>query len=279
MRILVFILGVLAASSSARADDPRPFPGTASRWEGFVRHDFRVDGADVTVVEPAKPLPGRPWAWRGEFFGAFPNADIALVKAGWHLAYVAVPDQFGSPRAMARWEKFYDLLVKEHQLSPKPGLIGLSRGALYCLAWAATHPDKTLLVYLDNGVCDFRSWPGGKPKGLGAGKGSPEEWAKLLNAYEFKDDREAITSRLNPVERLGPIARAKVPILLVYGDSDQVVPHRENSEIVYDRIKALSGPVERIVKPGQDHHPHGLSDPGPIVEFFEKARKTSGQAF
>ena len=41
--------------------------------------------------------PGRPWVWRGEFFGAFADADVALVKAGWHLAYLKVPDLFGSP--------------------------------------------------------------------------------------------------------------------------------------------------------------------------------------
>ena len=275
MRILSAVALMVILPSAAHADEARPIPGAVSRWNGFSRHDFSVDGAKVIVVEPETPLPGRPWAWRGEFFGAFPNADIALVKAGWHLAYVEVPDQFGSPRAMARWETFYNAMVRDHQLSPKPALIGLSRGALYCLAWAAAHPDKTLLVYLDNGVCDFRSWPGGKPKGLGAGNGSPEEWAKLLKAYDFKDDREAITSKLNPVERLGPIARAKIPILLVYGDSDQVVPHKENSEVVYDRIKALGGPVERIVKPGQDHHPHGLVDPTPIVAFFEKTRKAT----
>ena len=151
----------------------KPFPGVESRWEGFVRHDFQVDGANVIVVEPEKPLPGRPWAWRGEFFGAFPNADIELVKRGWHLAYIGVPDLFGSPKAMAHWEKFYDVLVKDHGLTPKPALIGLSRGALYCMAWAAAHPDKTLLVYLDNGVCDFKSWPGGKPKGLGTGRARP----------------------------------------------------------------------------------------------------------
>jgi pimeloyl-ACP methyl ester carboxylesterase len=265
------ILGsLLLAVASAEA--PKPFPGVESRWEGFARHDFRVDGAKAVVVEPNKSLPGRPWAWRGEFFGAFPNADIELLKTGWHLAYIEVPDLFGSPKAMKHWEKFYDVLVKEYGLSAKPALIGLSRGALYCMAWAANHPENTLLVYLDNGVCDFNSWPGGKPKGLGSGQGSPEEWLKLLKAYDFKDDREAITSKLNPVDNLAPLARAKVPILLIYGDSDKVVPHRENSALVYDRYKSLGGAVERVVKPGQDHHPHGLTDPRPVVEFFEKVR-------
>ena len=271
MSVPPLILGI--ALIAVTTNDPRPFPGRVSDWHGFVRHDFRVGGAEAIVVEPPEPLPGRPWAWRGEFFGAFPNADLELVRRGWHLAYLAVPGQFGSPRAMEHWEQFYEVLVQEHELSPKPALIGLSRGALYCMAWAAGHPERTLLVYLDNGVCDFRSWPGGRPKGLGEGKGSPVEWAKLLRAYGFRDDEEAISYRFNPVDRLGPLADAGVPILLVYGDADTVVPHQENSEVVFERYRALGGPVERIVKPGQDHHPHGLDDPRPIVEFFERVRR------
>lgn len=254
--------------------EPKPFPGKVSKWNGFARHDFQVDGANVIVVVPAKPLPGLPWAWRGEFFGAFPNADIELVKGGWHLAYINVPNLFGAPKAVARWEKFHDALVKEHGLHPKPGLIGLSRGALYCMSWAAAHPDKTLAVYLDNGVCDFKSWPGGKLKGLGAGQGSAGEWQNVLKAFGFKDDQEAIAYKGNPVDTLAPLAKGKLPLLLVYGDSDKVVPHQENSEIVYNRYKALGGSVERIVKAGGDHHPHGLPDPKPIVQFFEKAWTT-----
>jgi pimeloyl-ACP methyl ester carboxylesterase len=146
------------------------------------------------------------------------------------------------------------------------------------MSWATAHPDRTLAVYLDNGVCDFKSWPGGRPKGLGSGQGSPEEWANLLKAFDFKDDKEAIAHARNPVDYLKPLVDAKIPVLLVYGDSDKVVPHRENSELLYDRYKAQGGPVERIVKPGQDHHPHGLTDPGPIVEFFEKAWRGSGES-
>jgi pimeloyl-ACP methyl ester carboxylesterase len=196
-----------------------------------------------------------------------------LVKGGWHLAYVAVPNLFGSPKAMAKWEKVYDVLVKDHGLDPKPGLIGLSRGALYCMAWAAAHPDQTLAVYLDNGVCDFKSWPGGKKKGFGAAEGSEAEWQNLLKAFDFKDDKEALAYKLNPVDNLAPLVKAKIPLLLVYGDADKLVPPKENSELLYDRYKAQGGPVERVVKPGQDHHPHGLTDPKPVVDFFNAARK------
>lgn len=61
--------------------EAKPFPGKVSKWNGFTRHDFQVDGANVIVVAPAKPLPGRPWAWRGEFFGAFPTRTLNWLKA------------------------------------------------------------------------------------------------------------------------------------------------------------------------------------------------------
>lgn len=255
----------------AGAAQAKPWEGTKSQWNGFARYDFKSNGHSVIMVVPEKPLPGNPWVWRGEFFGAFADADVALVKSGWHLAYIQAHDLFGSPKAITIWEKFHESMVREHGLHPRPGLIGLSRGGLYCMNWAAAHPDRTLAVYLDNAVCDFKSWPGGKVKGLGTGKGSAPEWSKMLKAFDFSTDADAIASKINPVDNLTPLAKAKIPLLLVYGDADTVVPGKENSDIVFDRYKALGGPVERIVKPGQDHHPHGLKDVTPVVAFFNRA--------
>lgn len=120
-QVALAIVLILVPLCRAGAADPKPFPGTPTRWQGFARHDFQVDGTDATVVVPDKPLPGRPRVWRGEFFGAFADADVALVKAGWHLAYLKVPDLFGSPRAMAKWETFHTALTGEYGLHPKPG--------------------------------------------------------------------------------------------------------------------------------------------------------------
>ncbi|OWK38683.1 alpha/beta hydrolase family protein [Fimbriiglobus ruber] len=271
--VTVLLLGglVAALTGTAPAAEPKAFPGTSSKWEGFPKYDFKIDGTDVTVVAPAEPLPGRPWVWRAEFFGAFADADKAMVKAGWHLVYARTSDLFGAPKAMKKWEGVYDALVADYGFHKKPGLIGLSRGGLYCMNWAATHPDKTLAVYLDNAVCDFKSWPGGKQKGHGTAQGSDGEWKKMLAAYDFKTDAEAIEYKLNPVDNLAPLVKAKIPLLLVYGDADKVVPIKENSALVFERYTALGGPVKQFVKPGQDHHPHGLKDVTPVVEFFTAA--------
>jgi alpha-beta hydrolase superfamily lysophospholipase len=116
-------------------------------------------------------------------------------------------------------------------------------------------------------VCDFKSWPGGRPKHLGKGDGSAEEWQNLLAAFHFKSDAEAIAYDNNPVDHLQPLADAHVPLLHVYGDADTIVPWDENTGVLAERYRKLGGRITLIAKPGVNHHPHGLQDPAPIVEF------------
>ena len=72
----------------------------------------------------------------------------------------------------------------------------------------------------------------------------------------------------NPIDNLEPLAKAGIPIISVCGDSDQVVPFKENMDVVRSRYLALGGPVELIIKPGVDHHPHSLENPEPVVDFI-----------
>jgi acetyl esterase/lipase len=243
-----------------------PFPGKRSTWNGFRRFDFVVDGKPVLVVAPNTAAPGRPWIWHGEFFGHKPEPDIALLKRGFHIVYMQVPDMLGSPKAVEHWNKFYAELTGKYGLAAKPGLVGLSRGGLYCYNWAAANPDKVACIYGDAPVCDFKSWPGGK----GKGKGSPRDWKLVLEQYGLADEATALSYAKNPVDNLEPLAKAKVPLLHVYGDVDDVVPWEENTGLIAERYPKLGGEITLIAKKGVGHHPHGLDDPTPIVEFLAK---------
>lgn len=246
--------------------EPIAFPGTVSDWNGFVKHDFTVDGKPVLVVAPKTPAPGRPWVWHGEFFGHKPAPDIALLNRGFHIVYMSVPDMLGCPEAVAHWNAFYRELTEKYGLAKKAALVGLSRGGLYCYNWAAANPDKVACIYADAPVCDFKSWPGGK----GKGQGSPTDWKLVLERYGFATEADALAYDKNPVDNLAPLAQAKVPLLHVYGDADDVVPWDENTGVVAQRYRALGGDITLIAKPGVGHHPHGLDDSTPIVEFIYK---------
>lgn len=241
-----------------------PFPGRTSDWNGFTRYDFEVSGKPVLVVTPKRAAEGKPWLWHGEFFGHKPAPDVALLKKGFHVVYMSVPDMLGAPGAVEYWNAFYQELTETYGLARKAALVGLSRGGLYCYNWAAANPNKVACIYGDAPVCDFKSWPGGK----GKGKGSPRDWRLLLHQYQFKSEEEALGYAKNPVDNLAPLAARQVPLLHVYGDADDVVPWEENTGLLSKRYRELGGRIELIAKPGVGHHPHGLDDPTPIVEFI-----------
>ncbi len=258
MKTAILVLG-LAFSQEA-------LPGAKSDWNGYERRDFSVDGKTVVVVVPKTPLPGRPWVWFGEFWDHMKGTDLALLEKGFHLVYMGVPNMYGSPKAVAHWNACYAELTGKLGFARKAALIGISRGGLYVYNWAAANADKVSCIYLDAGVCDFKSWPGGKGKGAG----SPGDWAALIKQYGFASEAEALAWDKQPIDVLKPLADAKVPLLHVYGDADPVVPAEENTLVVAERYQKLGGSITLIPKKGVAHHPHGLADPAPVVEFIVK---------
>ncbi len=259
---LLCISGAIARA----ADSDAPFPGKKSVWNGYDRYDFQVDGKNVLVVAPKQAAPGRPWVWHGEFFGHKPAPDIALLGRGFHIVHMSVPNMLGCPDAVAHWDKFYAELTGKHGFAKKAALVGLSRGGLYCYNWAIANPDKVACLYGDAPVCDFKSWPGGK----GKGKGSKADWELTMRVYHFANEAEALAYKGNPVDNLAPLAKAKVPLLHVFGDADDVVPWEENTGLIAERYKKLGGDITLIRKPGIGHHPHGLDDSTPIIEFIAR---------
>lgn len=253
----------LKASSPPPLTTSQLVPGKVSDWKGFELHEIQLDKRKAYIVLPKSAVEGRPWIWRARFWGHRPEVDTALLERGFHLVYIDAPELIGSPKAVETWNGFYSYLTTVHHLSLKPALEGMSRGGLYIFNWASANPEKVSCIYADAPVCDFKSWPGGK----GRGKGSPKDWELVMKMYEFKDEAEALAWKGNPLDSLAPLAKAKVPLLHVVGDADDVVPVAENTAIVEERYKALGGSIQVIHKPGIGHV-HGLDDPKPIVDFI-----------
>ena len=243
-------------------------------WRGFQRHTFKVDGCTAWVVEPKQPAPGRPWTWCMEFPDAFTERTGVpqLLEKGFFHLHIQVGNTFGCPAAIKHFDAFYQAITAQG-LAAKGTLIGISRGGLYAYNWAAQNLDKVVCIYGDAPVCDFKSWPGGK----GQGKGSPGDWASLIKHYGFKDEAEALAYKKNPVDNLAPLAAAKIPLIHVVGDADDVVPVVENTHLIEQRYQALGGEMVVIHKAKVGHHPHGADDVKPLVDFIlqktEKALK------
>jgi len=91
----------------------------------------------------------------------------------------------------------------------------------------------------------------------------------MLDAYSITEEKFAIFSG-NPVSRIPLIAAAKIPIIIVAGDRDEVVPLEENTRVLERRYRELGAPIEVIIKPGAGHQPHSLTDPTPVADWLVK---------
>ena len=81
-------------------------------------------------------------------------------------------------------------------------------------------------------------------------------------------------SKHNPIDRLAPLAKAKVPIFHIHGDNDSVVPVDKNSAIIKERYDKLGGPMTLEVVKGQGHNMWlGWFQSQSLVDFVIKHAK------
>ncbi|MGZ0709664.1 alpha/beta hydrolase fold domain-containing protein [Coraliomargarita sp. W4R53] len=263
--VLLCLYPFIYLSAAAANESTEQWPGTESSFHGFKQHDFQLEGLDCKVVSPKTDAEGKPWIWRTNSFGNESKIDIVFLEQGFHIAYVAVDNLFGSPEAVQHFTTLYQYLTQKHNLNPKPALAATSHGGLIAYNWACANPEKVSCIYADSPVCDFKSWPGGK----GKSQGHAEAWAQCLEAYGLTDG-EAMAYRKNPLGSLKPLAKARVPLLHVVADADKIVPVAENTTMLEQRYTQLGGSIKVIHKPGSGQSPKSLQDPAPIVNFILK---------
>jgi lysophospholipase L1-like esterase/pimeloyl-ACP methyl ester carboxylesterase len=218
-------------------DVTQKYPGIKSIWHGFQKYDFDFVRHSAQIIVPKKALDGNPWVFRARFPNWHYQMDSILLSEGYHIVYVNTNNQFGSPKAIAVWNKFYNYLTKVCGLNKKVSLEGVSRGGLFIYNFAKKYPERINCIYAEAPVCDFKSWPGG----FGTGKGSAADWKKLKKEYGFKSDEEAKAYRNSPIDSLEPLAKAKVPVLHMIGLKDGVVPPTENTLVLTNRYIKLGG--------------------------------------
>ena len=220
---------------------------------------FEYNGYPATILFPDN-FNGK-WVWKTEFLYAFDQAERALFDDGYARVYYAISDQFGSPNAVERMRAFHEYIVKEYALAPKAFLFGFSRGGLYAFNYAAKYPERVEKLYLDAPVLDLKSWP---PVGS-------RDYSLMLAEYGLTE-AEFSTFKGSPVDNFSALYETGLPVLLVAGDSDEVVPYEDNGKRLVDYYKARGKAVELYLKAGCGHHPHSLEDVTPIVAFVKNVR-------
>ncbi len=220
--------------------------GASADQSPRVAETFEVDGHKAFLYTPPTPAPGKPWLWyaptlqgvslvqRKLYFDGLMKAGIAL--AGFDLGEVR-----GAPQSTAKFTLFYDEMVKR-AWSAKPILLGQSRGGMMTLAWAMRNPEHVKAWVGIYPVCNLASWPLKNSK------------AQTLADFAMPEEELAAKlSQFNPVDNLQGLLAAKVPMFVVHGDSDVVVPYDDNTRVLKERYEAGGGKITVKIIPGEGH--------------------------
>ena len=110
------------------------------------------------------------------------------------------------------------------------------------------------------------------PCGIGLGCENPKRDKMYLEFVE-KTGRtvtDLINDRNQPFDHIKVLIAHKIPVFLICGDADKVVPYLENGAHLARAYRESEVPFFEILKPGCDHHPHGIEDNAPLIAFAEK---------
>lgn len=234
-----------------------------SQWNGFQRLDFTFEGHKAILVLPKKAVEGNKWLLKTEYFDAFPQFEIEMVEKGYYLAYVESETRWHGKGDDELKERFCAFLQENFDLCEKCLPVGMSCGGLQAVYFAAAYPNRVAALYLDAPVLNFLSCP------VGVGIGTDLMYFEFVQKTGLTKEM-LINYRNHPMDQIPKLLANQIPVMLICGGTDYVVPYQENGAVFYERYKEQGGEIIQIVKPGCGHHPHGLEDNAPLHAFVEK---------
>ena len=234
--------------------------------EEYERERFEFEGRRAELVCPEKRDAQGRWAIYTEYFGAFPGVAEALLERGWCIAHLENSSRWGRWEDQAVRMRYVDFLARTKGLSPRCVPIGMSCGGLHAVKFADYCPDRVAALYLDAPVINLLSCP----MAFGR-KARDEAMVRECLAALNMEEKDILSYREHPLDVMHILVKHRIPVVMVYGDADPVVPYAENGALLERAYKAAGAPFVSFCKPGCAHHPHGLADPTPIVTALEAA--------
>ncbi|MCA9057391.1 MAG: prolyl oligopeptidase family serine peptidase [Planctomycetaceae bacterium] len=230
---------------------------------------FLVEGRAAFVMLPPESLrrSPQPWIMYAPTLPAYPDIHEKwmheqFLNAGIAVAGIDIGEAYGSPNGRRLMTALYDELVQHRDYAAKPALLGRSRGGLWVSSWAIEHPDRVAAIGGIYPVFDLTTYPG-------LNRAAP--------AYELSAEQlQQTLTQHNPIEQAHVLAEHRIPVNIIHGDVDSVVPLDRNS-LRLKQIYEANGQAKLMqltVAEGQGHNYwEGFFHCQPLVNFLiESAR-------
>jgi pimeloyl-ACP methyl ester carboxylesterase len=224
---------------------------------------FLIEGRPAFIFWPeeAKRTQPQPWVMYAPTLAGYPDAHEKwmheqFLAAGVAVAGIDAGEAYGSPQGQKLMTALHAELITKRAFAEKPVLLGRSRGGLWVSSWAIAHPEKVAGIAGIYPVFDLRTYPG---------------IAKAAPAYGLKPEEfQASIAEHNPIAKILVLAQAKIPVCLIHGDEDKVVPLPENSATFQEAYKQANAAdaIQLIIAKGQGHNFwEGFFRCQPLIDF------------
>ena len=239
------------------------------KWMGYRCEKLQFENHEATIIYPEEGTANGNLVVKALYWGAFPEAiELPLLETGFHLCHIKDDTRFGVSEDLDRKARFIRYVQDCCALKKKCVFVGMSCGGMISIQMAARYPELVSCLYLDAPVVNYVSWPCGL--GMSKGPKAADRYSEIFRALNMKSVADIMACRTMPLDRIPVLVANRIPVVMVAGDSDQTVPYCENGVSLEKAYKDAGVDIEVHIKPGADHHPHGLENPKAVVDFILK---------
>ena len=210
------------------------------RGPGFVecydRYDEKTSSqwglTGLAVIVPKSVAPGKPWVFRADAITRDAVIDQALLARGFHIVIPPLTAQSGAVRT--QWNAAYQLMTA-HGFSKRPVMEGTGTAAGEAYAWAMENPEKVACIL-------------GRNPAL-----------------------RSLMSKTSPLDNLGALAKAGVPLLHVCDKTDPWFD--DQTKVIEQRYRELGGEIVVIINENDRRSLLPPADQTRVVDFISGKAK------
>jgi len=235
-------------------------------WHGFRLEEFEFEGFQAYIAYPEKANEKKFWTIKTEYWDAFPETEIELLKRGWHVTYLKNETRWAGKSDCHRKARFVKYIHENYGLYEKCVPVGMSCGGCHAVNFAGLHPESVACMFIDAPVINFADHPGNI-----ADDYRKKVWdTEFVETYPGIRRCDMLTFDNHPLHKAPTLIEHKIPTLLVYGTEDQSVDFKQHG-MLFEECYTDHPELLCLIKcEGRGHHPHGIPEnPGIIADWIE----------
>lgn len=219
----------------------------------FKYEEFEFENTIGIVVFPSSNSINKI-VFKTEYWDAFPQLEIELLKRGFHLVHVKNETRLANKNNCDLKARFIQYVSEKYKLDCKCVLIGMSCGGAQAINFAAFYPELVSCLVIDAPVVNFLDFPGKYNK-------YESIWEKeFTKAYPNVKRSDIFTLKENPINNVPTLIEKRFPIIMLYGTEDMTVDYYSNGKLLEEAYSKNMELLTIIPRNYQGHHPHGLLD-------------------